>query len=79
MGFLGTLKDEENLYPFVLLTDGQLDFGSSYEDTADRYGRSNIRERRIEIGALFSTSMRIGDPAVPRESTYLIAQIIPID
>jgi hypothetical protein len=78
-GFLGSLKDEENLYPFVLLIDGQLDFGSCFEDAADRYGRSNIRERRIEIGALFSISMTIGDPPSPKESTYLITQIIRVD
>jgi hypothetical protein len=52
-GFLGSLKQDDALYPFVLLGEGQLDFGSSFEDASDRYGRTNIRTRPIEIGTLF--------------------------
>jgi hypothetical protein len=77
-GFLGSLKQDDALYPFVLLGDGQLDFGSSFEDDTDRYGQTNIRTRPIEIGALFSTKMTIGDPPRLRESTYQITQITHI-
>lgn len=63
-GFLGSLKDDENLLPFVLHRDGQLDFGSLFDDE-DRFGRTNIHERPIELGTFFSTRMNIGDPSTP--------------
>src|ERR1043165_7201879 len=51
-GFSGRWKDKGNLCPFVLEPSGRIDFGAGFTD--DRYYRTNIREKQIAIGELFS-------------------------
>src|SRR5262245_51121226 len=73
-GFQGTLNDE--LRPFVLRPDGQLDFGSKYEDDRDRFVPCNILSKKIELGTIFTTRER--DPETDKfpEYVYRIKQIV---
>ena len=74
-GFQGLLSGE--LYPFVLYPDGRLDFGSGYDDD-DRYTSSNILDKAIERGAIFTTRERDPDTDRVREYVYVIKQIVTL-
>lgn len=52
-GWWGTLSSED-FWPFRLTTDGRIDSGAALDD-ANRYFKTNVRERVMEQGALFST------------------------
>lgn len=50
-GWWGRLKSSE-VWPFVLLADGRVDFGSDEDtDPSDRFGHLNLHGRSLETGA----------------------------
>ncbi len=68
-GVWGSYKDDANdITPVILLPDGRLDFGSSWE--ADRYGECDIRTKKIEDGAYIHVEDDAGD-----EYTYRISKV----
>ena len=50
-------------YPFVLLTDGRIDYGTDYADDI-RYIQTDIRERPVRLGELMTTQERDDDGQV---------------
>ena len=76
-GFLGALRDDSELYPFIVYADGRIDFGSD-NDESFRYGRTTLRERKIEVGTLFSVDVAYGEPLRHKEFTYEISQIVDL-
>lgn len=76
-GFVGALREDSELYPFVLYPNGKIDFGS---DTVEdyRYGRTNLNDREIEMGNLFSFGMHYGEPLRYQEFTYEISQVADV-
>ena len=73
-GFQGTLTGE--LRPFVLRPDGRLDYGSEYEDDNDRFIACNILDKKIELGAIFTTEERDPDTDRFREYIYSVKKIV---
>ena len=47
-GLSGNIADKNTWYPIVCRIDGTIDFGAGYEE--ERWGRTNIREKAIEVG-----------------------------
>jgi len=47
MGFEGNINND--LYPFVLLADGKIDYGA-YAPDERRYYTSNIHDHKIQVG-----------------------------
>ena len=52
-GFTGQMP--ASFYPFVLLADGRIDFGSDYPDEDVRFIRTDIRERPVRLGESMTT------------------------
>lgn len=74
-GFRGTLSGD--LLPFILFSDGSIDYGSGYEER-DRHGSTNILEKKIELGVLFTTREYDADNGAIREYVYEIKQIVDL-
>lgn len=55
-GVLGGFKESsETLLPFVLRPNGDVDFGTEFEDDEYRYGKTNLLSGRVlEVGELFT-------------------------
>lgn len=75
-GFQGSLSGE--LSPFVLRPEGQLDYGSGYEDDQDRYVTCNILTKKIERGTIFTTKERDPETDRLREYVYIVKRIVPL-
>jgi hypothetical protein len=56
-GLSGRPEQDGKCFPFVLLEDGTIDFGVSFEDEQDRYWKTNARETKIEQGATFKVTV----------------------
>ena len=52
-GFTGQMPT--SFYPFALLPDGRIDFGSDYADEEVRFIRTDIRDRPVRLGELMTT------------------------
>lgn len=52
-GFTGQMPT--SFYPFVLLADGRIDFGSDYADEEVRFIRTDLRERPVRLGEVMTT------------------------
>ena len=52
-GFTGQMPS--SFYPFVLLADGRIDFGSDYPDDEVRFIRTDIRACPVRLGEIMST------------------------
>jgi hypothetical protein len=70
LGWAGDLNDE--FWPFVLHPDGKLDYGSEVEEDAERFIQTNIHQKRIAVGEVF-TAEYAGE-----QITYAIKQIVPL-
>lgn len=77
LGFQGKLNGEA-LHPFVLRRDGRMDYGSLLEDDRERFGRTNIRDRRIRLGEVITVIEHDEDVRLDREYTYKIRQIVTL-
>jgi hypothetical protein len=52
-GFTGQVPS--SFYPFVLLADGRIDFGSDYADDEIRFIQTDLRERPVRLGEVMTT------------------------
>lgn len=75
-GFQGTLSGQ--LHPFILRTDGRIDFGSEWEDPEQRYVTTNFLDKKLEVGATFTTNEYFTPKNRAREFVYAVKQIVPI-
>jgi hypothetical protein len=50
VGWWGLFSPGDDFYPFVLRSDGRVDFGSVYEKEEDRFGRCNLFDKQIRRG-----------------------------
>jgi hypothetical protein len=55
-GLSGRPEDDGQCYPFALVADGSMDFGAAYEDEKDRWWQTDLREKKIEMGAAFKVT-----------------------
>lgn len=53
-GFAGDLGTSSNRTPFLILKDGRGDYGSDFEDPADRFFETNLRSKTIKSQELFT-------------------------
>ncbi len=58
-GFTGQMPS--SFYPFVLLADGRIDFGSDYADEDVRFIQTDIRDRSVRLGELMNTQEKGDD------------------
>jgi hypothetical protein len=77
LGVGGELQDSSRA-PLVILKDGRGDYGSFYGG-AGRFFHTNLRERVMRIGELFSVDYRDEDrPAHEEAMTFEITEVIPL-
>ena len=55
-GLSGRPEDDGQCYPFALVADGSMDFGAVYENEEDRWWKTDLREKKIELGAAFKVT-----------------------
>ncbi|HEV2673807.1 MAG TPA: hypothetical protein VGV37_04645 [Aliidongia sp.] len=68
-GLWGEMGNPGNRFPVILLPDGRIDFGAEEEDAA-RYHTTNLLEKKIFQGELFTVSVpRDDSPTAFREMT----------
>jgi hypothetical protein len=53
-GVAGDLGTSSNRTPFIILKDGRGDYGSDFEDPADRFFETNLRSKTIKSQELFT-------------------------
>lgn len=55
-GVIGGFKEGSDvIYPFILRPNGKIDFGTAYEEDAERHGKTNLLDGRdLAIGELFT-------------------------
>jgi hypothetical protein len=70
-GMYGSLKSGE-MYPFVLRSDGRIDFGDSNESAQDRYWETNLRKRLIKKGELITVEETEGPSTYRIESVSIL-------
>jgi hypothetical protein len=68
-GLSGRPEDDGQCYPFALVADGSMDYGASYENEEDRWWKTDLREKKIEMGAAFKVSEK------EQEYDYTIVKI----
>ena len=73
MGFEGSINND--LYQFVLLTDGNIDYGAYAPDEC-RYYTSNIHANQIQVGEYITVRGYEDDGQRNCEFTFKISQII---
>jgi len=73
-GFRGSPFGDHQFFPFIIDQKGRVDFGSSFNPDKDHtdYGRTNILEKKIEVGEIFNMTPR------HEEMTYQIQRVIPV-
>ena len=57
-GLSGRPEDDGQCYPFALVADGSMDFGAAYENEEDRWWQTDLREKKIEMGAAFKVTSK---------------------
>ena len=55
-GLSGRPEQDGQCFPFAFVADGSMDFGAVYENEEDRWWRTDLREKKIEIGAAFKVT-----------------------
>ncbi len=55
-GLSGKPEEDGQCYPFALVADGSMDFGAAYEKEEDRWWKTDLREKKIELGAAFKVT-----------------------
>ena len=55
-GLSGRPENDGQCYPFALVADGSMDFGAFLENEEDRWWQTDLREKKIEIGAAFKVT-----------------------
>lgn len=78
MRYLGFFSgDFGERYPFILLEDGRIDFGSDYD--VERFASTNLlSHKRIAVGEMFTTNEIDEDTEREREFVYSIQKIIDL-
>ena len=57
-GLSGRPENDGQCYPFALVADGSMDFGAAYENEEDRWWQTDLREKKIEMGAAFKVTSK---------------------
>ncbi len=70
-GRIGDFKRPETLYPFTLMMDGRMDFGSHTTDE-QRQDMFEIRTARLEVGE------EVAYAAGGQSETYVISTVTPL-
>ena len=60
-GLSGRPEQDGQCYPFALVADGSIDFGASSENEEDRWWKTDVREKKIEVGAAFKVTEKETD------------------
>jgi hypothetical protein len=68
-GFTGRLNAE--FYPFILLPNGTIDFGHEVEDLSERQLKTNMFDKQIRVGEVFTVFQEHPDAG----DVYRIAEI----
>jgi hypothetical protein len=71
-GLSGRPEQDGKCYPFVLLADGNMDFGAAFENEQDRWWKTEVREAKIEQGGSFKVS------AGEEEYEYQIVNLVEL-
>ncbi len=58
LGLSGRPENDGQCYPFALVADGSMDFGAAYENEEDRWWQTDLREKKIEMGAAFKVTSK---------------------
>ncbi len=74
-GFTGQMST--SFFPFVLLADGRIDFGSDYADEEVRFIHTDIRERPVRLGELITTQEK-GDDGRFMPWSYRCIRLDPV-
>ena len=53
LGLSGKPEEDGQCYPFALIPDGSIDFGATHEKEDERWWKTDLREKKIEIGVAF--------------------------
>ena len=53
LGLSGKPDEDGQCHPFALIPDGSIDYGASYEKEDERWWKTDLREKKIEMGAAF--------------------------
>lgn len=65
-----------SFYPFVLLADGRIDYGTDYPDEL-RFIPTDLRDRPVRLGELMATEERDDDGA-PKPWLYRCIRLDPV-
>ena len=78
-GVYGDVRASSDRYPFIILKDGQGDYGSCAEGAPDRFFQTTFREQTIKTGEYFTTTSCDPDqPAREIATTYVIVGVTPL-
>jgi hypothetical protein len=78
-GIDGDVRVSSDRRPFVILKDGQGDYGSCLEGEPDRFFQTNFRTKPMTVGELFSvTSCDPDQPAREIATTFKIVEVTPL-
>jgi hypothetical protein len=71
-GWWGKLKGTDDLMPFILFPDGKMDFGTGFDED-DRYHRTNLQSKRLEVGEYVTVTHEFG------EHCFAVKQVVWAD
>ena len=74
-GYTGQMPS--SFYPFALLADGRIDYGSDYADEDVRFILTDIRDRPVRLGELMTTREK-GDDGRFTEWSYRCIRLDPV-
>ncbi|OSJ13747.1 hypothetical protein BST63_18875 [Bradyrhizobium canariense] len=78
-GVAGDIRSDADRTPFVILKDGRGDYGSDYDEDAERFFKTNLRTKAIRQGELFTVWWSEPDqPSRTHEATFRIKKVTPI-
>ena len=77
MGYSGDINDTEARYPFMVFSDGRVDFGASYSGAADRFSSTNLRDKTLRPGEIFTARVSIPDNGIREQETlFKIKEVV---
>lgn len=78
-GVAGDITSDADRTPFIILKDGRGDYGSDYEEQAERFFKTNLRTKVIRTGELFTVwSSEPSRPYRTHETPFRIKKVTPI-
>ena len=74
-GIAGDLSSSSDRTPFIILKDGRGDYGSDFEDPADRFFETNLRSKTIMPQELFTVCWATAEQRARQiETSFKIAK-----